>query len=90
VELLVSVPRIVLVCQQFNLKLPWYLQAVWSMPVWAVVAAALIACLSGLRPGGRLRLVVLVGMPLAVAVAIHLSVYETQGALVWAFHRSFH
>lgn len=82
-QLLVSVPRSIAAAQQFNMRLPWYMEAVWSTPLWLLGAAAMIACLLGLRCRGWLRLALLVGAPVAVAVTIHLSVYGTQAKLVW-------
>ena len=82
-QLLVSVPRSIAAAQQFNMRLPWYMEAVWSTPVWLLGVVAVLACLLGLRCRGWLRLALLVGAPVAVAVAIHLSVYGTQAKLVW-------
>ena len=82
-QLLVSVPRSIAAAQQFNMRLPWYMEAVWSTPVWVFVAVAVAACLMSLRCRGWLRLACLVGAPVCVAVVIHLSVYGTQAKLVW-------
>jgi hypothetical protein len=82
-QLLVSVPRSVTAARNFNMRLPWHMEAVGGTPVWALVAAAVAICLLGLRLRGWPRLVLLVGVPVAVVVAIHLSVHETQAKLLW-------
>jgi len=82
-QLLLSVPRSISVAQNFGLRLPWYMEAVKGMPVWAVVVAAGLVGLLGLRCRGWLRLMLLVGVPVVLVLAIHLSIYGTQTELLW-------